>query len=618
MAKREKEPTETTKLVPQQVTLSSVRTSFKRKVSLKGVCITSPAILQILAWTFVLGAVYEGAGITSHMFVKSLEEKRAVHMNAIVYIIMAVYVILAVNNMMYPVGGLIADVWCGRYRIVKTSLFLLLLSLTSMTVLAIVHVSSESAVATGIEMFFFSLSLVIVIPAFAGYTSNIVQLGFDQLHNEPSQSLGTFVHWLTWIQCVGVTVAHLMNTVIECNEGTRSIENSRNAVLYFCPSIFLIILLALLVISAFTRHLFYTERVHNNPYKLIINILNFARKNKCPVSAPSAFVYTYHRRPTRLDYAKEVYGGPFSNSDVDDVKTFLRVLLVLVALGPIHIISIASSGTLFPLFQLHFGNETKVDNTTCTARWVILESGFFSHLITVVFLPLYIWVIYGVMRNRVPKILTRLLISTFLVILSVSSLLVVDMIGHIKRHTSGENNTVCLFFQHRNKVDPLHMDWWIQIIPNLLLDISPTILLATALEFVSAQGPHTMKGVLVGLVFATKGFNQFIGAGLVYPFSLNQWIEIARESPIISCESGYLIVTLGLSLVGLICFIVSVCKYKYRVRGEEEFSQSDVEEVFERRIQQEQEFFKGLSSQELVEYEEQIRNNSINGPFSIN
>ncbi len=40
--------------------------------------------------------------------------------------------------------------------------------------------------------------------------------------------------------------------------------------------------------------------------------------------------------------------------------------------------------------------------------------------------------------------------------------------------------------------------------------------------------------------------------------------------------------------------------YKYRVRGEEGFSQSDVEEVFERQIRQEQEYLRGFSQQELA------------------
>ncbi len=51
--------------------------------------------------------------------------------------------------------------------------------------------------------------------------------------------------------------------------------------------------------------------------------------------------------------------------------------------------------------------------------------------------------------------------------------------------------------------------------------------------------------------------------------------------------------------------------------GKEEFSQSDVEEVFERRIQQEQKFYKGFSQQELLEYEKQRTKNSDDGYGSI-
>lgn len=219
MATRNRLPTEATRLV--QATSRSMQTSSRRKTCMKGVCTTSPPVLLILAWTFVLGGIEQGTAIASHFFVQSLEDRGAVSANKILYIIMAVHAILAINNMTYPLGGLIADVWCGRYRIVMASLFFLWLCLASMTVLAIVHVSSESTTAKYFEYIFFALSLLLVIPALSGYTTNIIQLGFDQLRDKPSQSLGTFVHWLTWAHNLGATVVYLLNSVIECNEGNE-------------------------------------------------------------------------------------------------------------------------------------------------------------------------------------------------------------------------------------------------------------------------------------------------------------------------------------------------------------------------------------------------------------
>ena len=74
-------------------------------------------------------------------------------------------------------------------------------------------------------------------------------------------------------------------------------------------------------------------------------------------------------------------------------------------------------------------------------------------------MPVYIWVVYTVMRNRVPKILTRIGISAVFYTLSVASMLVIDLIGHVTRYINQEQNTICLFFQKRDDIDSLHMSW---------------------------------------------------------------------------------------------------------------------------------------------------------------
>ena len=49
------------------------------------------------------------------------------------------------------------------------------------------------------------------------------------------------------------------------------------------------------------------------------------------------------------------------------------------------------------------------------------------------------------------------------------------------------------------------MHWSVLILPNLLLGIGPLILLNSIFEFISAQSPHSMKGLLVGVLFMVKG-----------------------------------------------------------------------------------------------------------------
>ena len=67
---------------------------------------------------------------------------------------------------------------------------------------------------------------------------------------------------------------------------------------------------------------------------MVASVLHYARKHKYPLQR-SAFTYCDDERPSRIDFAKERYGGPFTTEQVEDVKTLLRIFLVLIALGPV-------------------------------------------------------------------------------------------------------------------------------------------------------------------------------------------------------------------------------------------------------------------------------------------
>ena len=63
----------------------------------------------------------------------------------------------------------------------------------------------------------------------------------------------------------------------------------------------------------------------SNPFKIIFKVLNYARKTKYP-ERRSAFTYIDEEEPSRLDYGKHKFGGPFTEEEVEDVKTILRLL----------------------------------------------------------------------------------------------------------------------------------------------------------------------------------------------------------------------------------------------------------------------------------------------------
>ena len=107
------------------------------------------------------------------------------------------------------------------------------------------------------------------------------------------------------------------------------------------PPFLALILITLVLISCWKYQWFYTNSGLNYPYKTVYKVINFARKNKYPLHH-SALTYGDDYIPSRLDFAKERFGGPFTTEQVKNVKTFLRILFVLFSIGPVLVLEVAA------------------------------------------------------------------------------------------------------------------------------------------------------------------------------------------------------------------------------------------------------------------------------------
>ena len=61
-----------------------------------------------------------------------------------------------------------------------------------------------------------------------------------------------------------------------------------------------------------------------NPIKLILQVLNYTRKHRYPERC-SAFTYLDEEQPSRMDFGKDKFGRPFTEEEVEDVKTVLKL-----------------------------------------------------------------------------------------------------------------------------------------------------------------------------------------------------------------------------------------------------------------------------------------------------
>ena len=97
-------------------------------------------------------------------------------------------------------------------------------------------------------------------------------------------------------------------------------------------------------------------RTTSRPLKLIFQVLNYAQKNKYP-QLRSAFTYIDEEQPSRLDFGKHKFGGPFTEEEVEDVKTVFRLTAFFTVAIPVLLCSFIDYA--YAQFELHAIAATK-------------------------------------------------------------------------------------------------------------------------------------------------------------------------------------------------------------------------------------------------------------------
>ena len=482
-------------LSPSALGSASPNGSTYKLNQLRRLCLPSKAAVLLVILAVVIGAL---RAIFTCVFALSaflvvggeyIDESLAIF---ITYLAMTIVVVL------YPLSGFLADVVCGRYRVVVISVCIITVSFVFMLGAAALLIVNPYLLPqlwshTSFVLFVFFIAFFGVTFGVGSiiYTANFVQFGLDQLMEAPSEYLSLFVHWFTWADHVGSAVIGPIAASLLChNQVTKFVACC-------APFVCFISVIVLLLFICRKRQWFRSDPGQQNPYKTVLKVLNFARKHKYPLQR-SAFTYCDDERPSRLDFGKQRFGGPFTTEQVEDVKTLMRILLILVCLGPVYVLEVPNSVFGFPLISVHIAHKSQ---KYCDASWIIIESGCLRYIISAVVFPIYIMVLFSTKREK-PKILTRLVIGILLYLSGVLCLLVTDVVGHAQMETNvNDISNPCVFYiKFNNNTDdtliPLLGLPVASLIPtNIFLGIGPLILYTSSLEFISAQSPHNTLSV---------------------------------------------------------------------------------------------------------------------------
>ena len=511
------------------------------------------------------------------------------------------FALLGLLFLLYPLVGHLTDVYLTRYRsLIWSFSVLIVVSFLAVFFLGVEFViSSIWNLPKSGSIFAFIILFTIYIVGLGLFKANAIQFGLDQLLEAPTPKLIAFIHWYYWAQNVGSLLTFYIaasGSIIDSEQIiSKIIHHPKNQNIIYITSCvgFLVISiagLAVLIKLCSTKKHFYIQKAGLNPFKNMYKVLKYSWKHKVPEHR-SAFTYWEEDIPRRIDLGKNKYGGPFTNEEVEDTKTFLRILPLLLCLFGYHL---AGDGYSAP---------EHLQRTSCPSLPVLLLIIYnplhLSTLVSVVGIPLYRLVIMKVFpRVKHVRMLTKMWIGLYLSLLQVVLYIIVvvnyDTTYWQQHHTVIPNltqylpSTQCyiartgcshLFHsvcqQYNDPVDNTYL-WF--IIPQLLNGLSSLLVSMTVFEFISAQAPRTTQGLLIGLWYATFSI-RYLLVGI-----LDNLIIERRSWLIYEGVKGFLI------LVSLVLFsCVSRC-YRYRQRDEVVNVQAMIEDTHERWLDQEKEY----------------------------
>ena len=554
-------------------------------------CLKSKPVILILIWIFLASVLHwiftDPSSVITPLTLMYLGGN-----NYFIIVIGSAYVYFAILQLFYPLAGYLADVRYGRYKCVIGSLWSFIVGSILLGICALVvsflviftlygNVHKLMYALISVIIIFLGPPLIIGVFLFfssiVSFNANVIQFGLDQLHDSPTEYLVLYIHWYVVLSYVGTELIKIPTSTFTsvCNPTLFDNNSTWLMILVGIVSGFVVVMYLFLLISlcvAFCkRHTwFLSDPGSRNPYKLVYKVISFAREHRNPVRR-SAFTYCEDELPSRLDLGKEKYGGPFTTEQVEDVKAFLGIFKVLLALGPLFAAE-RSISFLLPLFSKHlfaifypcsFSNEA------------------FPSFVIIPLLVLYILLLRPFVLNYIPGMLKRIGLGMMLMMSPILCFFILDTIGHtaaISYNSEGLASSCFLTDGSFIGESVMRINPAVLLIP-IFVNISGSMIFYVAVyEFIYSQSPHSMKGLMIGTFFAIRGAFQLLGA-LVFIFPFLGWKSISSFP---SCGFVYYFVNMVVAFFGIIVYVWIARKYQNRQRNEPDNIYRYAEEYYEK------------------------------------
>ena len=454
--------------------------------------------------------------------------------------------VLAVTGLTLPLAGWLADVRFGRYRVLSGSLWMMWISSLLLT-LTLVVADLTNFTHESILVIAFLIPLGI---GWGGFQANIIQFGIDQLIDASTRELKSFITWYSWTVTASQLVIYYILTCI---------KYKFSAPFLICCSLTFALTLKLLFESVLIK-----EPKTHNPCKLVYQVIKYAIKHKYPRQR-SAFTYCEDVIPSRIDFGKSKYGGPFTTEQVEDVKTLFRV--ISVALIGCIVFSVSDERYFTPskINSMFKNRPTNQPVAECSSEFIFTGFYFISGTALI---PLYELLVYPLFHRCLPdtKSLYKFALGAFLRLGKPVLLLILvtySRLNYSKNVGFSNNATLPCLFNGPDGFLGAYLDYRWTALPEFLYVASNLIIYIACLEFLCAQVPYSMKGVVLGTTYAFLEvcILFLIAIELLYGKKSLNW-----GSGVISCGFWFFVTKISLLITATVIFFIVMKYYKKRKR----------------------------------------------------
>ena len=458
--------------------------------------------------------------------------------------------ILLLLTIMLPFATLVADIKFGGYRFTIGSL---VVGFTIAILFCLQHILNFF----NINQILFEIVLEIASPFNAIFrklfTVYMLLYGTDLMPDASSNQLSSFVWWY-WCS---IYLGHFITVIVACSGDALLAES----MVFLAVDIihFVCLIVILLSCIVFKRRLQVTDNRRKNPLKLIKGTLSFVKRRKS-LTYRSALTYCDNESPSKVDFAKQQYGGPFTEEDVESVKSFFRLLPFLLCISLLY----------FPTVPLGRLGHSTVNTTDC----LLSNTYFVEYIFALIVITSNQSLIKPCFAGQGFSMFAKVGFGLLLMFLSKVAYAITEL--YINSDTENANfilngsgmntsNSTITIYKYSGK--------YLRLLPQVVGSIGAAIVIPSSFEFIFAQCPFNMRGIVIGLGFAMDEVSEITGIWSAYVINLGHH------------SLSHVYIYLSHVIVMLLCLVFFYLirkKYKFRVRNKVFMYYSAAEEYYTR------------------------------------